>query len=126
MATKNIVPRSGSEGQIGTTSKKWLAHNAVTGSFTRAVISGTGSFSSTVTTDSASFATIKATDEIQSTKNVLSPVHTFTSSLDDSISIDSGSTALSVTEALNVPSGSNVNIKDGGRLIVVPPTFFIQ
>ena len=41
-------------------------------------------------------------------------------------SIDSGSTALSVTDALNVPSGSKVNIKDGGRLIVVPPTFFIQ
>ena len=125
MSTKNIVPRSGSQGKIGTTSKKWLEHNAITGSFTRVVMT-TGSFSSTTTTDSASFATIKATDEIQSTKNVLSPVHTFTSSLDDSISIDSGSTALSVTDALNVPSGSNVNIKDGGRLIVVPPTFFIQ
>ena len=125
MSTKNIVPRSGSQGQIGTSTKKWLAHNAVTGSFTRVVMT-TGSFSSTTTTDSASFATIKATDEIQSTKNVLSPVHTFTSSLDDSISIDSGSTALSVTDALNIPSGSNVNIKDGGRLIVVPPTFFIQ
>ena len=35
MATRNIVPRTGSEGQIGTISKKWLQHTAVTGSFER-------------------------------------------------------------------------------------------
>ena len=35
MATRNIVPRTGSQGQIGTTSKKWLKHIAVTGSFGR-------------------------------------------------------------------------------------------
>tara|TARA_B100000287_G_scaffold340211_1_gene326585 strand:+ start:769 stop:1221 length:453 start_codon:yes stop_codon:yes gene_type:complete len=35
MATRNIVPRTGSQGQIGTTTKKWLKHIAVTGSFGR-------------------------------------------------------------------------------------------
>lgn len=33
MATRNIVPRTGSEGQLGTESKKWLKAIAVTGSF---------------------------------------------------------------------------------------------
>ena len=34
MATKNFVPRATGQGQIGTTSKKWLRHNAISGSFT--------------------------------------------------------------------------------------------
>ena len=34
MATKNFVPRATGQGQIGTTSKKWLKHNAISGSFT--------------------------------------------------------------------------------------------
>ena len=34
MATKNFVPRATGQGQIGTTSKKWLNHNAISGSFT--------------------------------------------------------------------------------------------
>jgi hypothetical protein len=33
MATRNIVPRTGSEGQLGTESKKWLKAVVVTGSF---------------------------------------------------------------------------------------------
>ncbi len=33
MATKNFVPRATGQGQIGTTSKKWLKHNAISGSF---------------------------------------------------------------------------------------------
>ena len=34
MATKNFVPRATGQGQIGTTSKRWLRHNAISGSFT--------------------------------------------------------------------------------------------
>ena len=34
MATKNFVPRATGQGQIGTTSKKWLRHTAISGSFT--------------------------------------------------------------------------------------------
>jgi hypothetical protein len=34
MATKNIVPRGNNEGQLGTDSKKWNKHIAITGSFT--------------------------------------------------------------------------------------------
>jgi len=34
MATKNFVPRATGQGQIGTSSKKWLRHNAISGSFT--------------------------------------------------------------------------------------------
>ena len=33
MATKNFVPRATGQGQIGTTSKKWLRHTAISGSF---------------------------------------------------------------------------------------------
>jgi hypothetical protein len=33
MATKNIVPRAAGEGKLGTSSKKWLEINTVTGSF---------------------------------------------------------------------------------------------
>ena len=35
MATRNIVPRTGSQGQLGTESKRWLKAMAVTGSFNR-------------------------------------------------------------------------------------------
>ena len=38
MATKNIVPRTGSQGQLGTTSKPWKHQIADTGSFS--LISG--------------------------------------------------------------------------------------
>ena len=31
MATKNFVPRATGEGQIGTTSKKWSKHIAISG-----------------------------------------------------------------------------------------------
>ena len=34
MATKNFVPRATGEGQIGTTSKKWSKHVAISGSYT--------------------------------------------------------------------------------------------
>ena len=35
MATRNIVPRTGSQGQLGTEAKRWLKAMAVTGSFNR-------------------------------------------------------------------------------------------
>ena len=44
MATKNFVPRATGEGQIGTTSKKWDKHIAISGAYSYVSSSGTGSF----------------------------------------------------------------------------------
>ena len=44
MATKNFVPRATGEGQIGTTSKKWSKHIAISGAYSYVSSSGTGSF----------------------------------------------------------------------------------
>lgn len=40
MATKNLVPRSTGEGQIGTSSKKWDKANFVSGSFDELTVNG--------------------------------------------------------------------------------------
>ena len=44
MATKNFVPRATGEGQIGTTTKKWDKHIAISGAYSYVSSSGTGSF----------------------------------------------------------------------------------
>ena len=44
MATKNFVPRATGQGQIGTTSKKWDKHIAISGAYSYVSSSGTGSF----------------------------------------------------------------------------------
>ena len=46
MATKNFVPRSTGEGQIGTDSKKWNKHIAISGAYSYVSASSKGSFSS--------------------------------------------------------------------------------
>ena len=44
MATINFVPRATGQGQIGTTSKKWDKHIAISGAYSYVSSSGTGSF----------------------------------------------------------------------------------
>ena len=46
MATKNFVPRATGEGQIGTDSKKWDKHIAISGAYSYVSASSKGSFSS--------------------------------------------------------------------------------
>jgi len=46
MATKNFVPRSTGEGQIGTDSKKWNKHIAISGAYSYVSASSKGSFGS--------------------------------------------------------------------------------
>ena len=48
MATKNFVPRATGEGQIGTDSKKWNKHIAISGAYSYVSASSKGSFSSLV------------------------------------------------------------------------------
>ena len=44
MATKNFVPRATGEGQLGTDSKKWDKHIAISGAYSYVSASSKGSF----------------------------------------------------------------------------------
>ena len=46
MATKNFVPRATGEGQLGTDSKKWDKHIAISGAYSYVSASSKGSFGS--------------------------------------------------------------------------------
>ena len=72
-------------------------------------------------TSTGSFGRVEADTE------VLTPMLTFDShtSTNHNINVKSGSTSIRVSENFSVGADNTINIEDDGRLILVPPSFFI-
>ena len=99
-----------------------------TGSFASLVVADkvqgdlqvTGNISGSATS-TGSFGRVEADTE------VLTPMLTFDShtSTNHNINVKSGSTSIRVSENFSVGADNTINIEDDGRLILVPPSFFI-
>ena len=99
-----------------------------TGSFASLVVADkvqgdlqvTGNISGSATS-TGSFGRVEADTE------VLTPMLTFDShtSTNRNINVKSGSTSIRVSENFSVGADNTINIEDDGRLILVPPSFFI-
>ena len=83
-------------------------------------LTSTGNISGSATS-TGSFGRVEADTE------VLTPMLTFDShtSTNHNINVKSGSTSIRVSENFLVGADSTINIEDDGRLILVPPSFFI-
>ena len=76
---------------------------------------------------SGSATSIGSFGRVEADTEVLTPMLTFDShtSTNRNINVKSGSTSIRVSENFSVGADNTINIEDDGRLILVPPSFFI-
>ena len=104
-----------------------------TGSFGHLLVGGSELTSSPDATDgsqstiSGSATSTGSFGRVEADTEVLTPMLTFDShtSTNRNINVKSGSTSIRVSENFSVGADNTINIEDDGRLILVPPSFFI-